>query len=192
MSVINIGIEICSTALLLNGADEINSFEDETREARLCAQLYPRIVRSRMEMYPWRFTMKQTRLSKLTDVTPLLGFQSAFQLPGDRLRAVNKPYSGLNYRVLGDKLYADGDFFDMEYQRRAPEEIWTESFRHMIELEMTGVLAIALFEDDKKSLKYTQQGGLIDRQTRIAKSVDGQQQAGDTPDESNFSLVGVR
>lgn len=192
MSVVNIPIEICSTALLLNGADEINSFEDETREARLCGRLYPRISRSRMEMYPWRFTMKQTRLSKLVDETPLLGFSSAFQLPGDRLRAVWKPYSGLNYRVVGDKIYADGDTFDMEYQRRAPEELWTDSFRHMMELEMTAVLAIALFEDDKKALKYTQQGGLIDRQTRIAKSVDGQQQAADVPGDENFMLTAVR
>lgn len=193
MGVVNIGIEICNTALGLIGADEINSFQDETREARRCASLYPRIARSRMEMYPWRFTMTDTRLSKLVGVTPTLkNFESAFQLPGDRLRAVNKPYSGLNYRIMGDQLYANGDYFDMEYQYRAPEELWTESFRHMMELEMAGILSIALFEDDKKSLKYTQQGGLIDRQTRIAKSVDGQQQAADTLDESNFTLVGVR
>lgn len=190
MAVTSIDIEICNTALGLIGADEINSFQDKTRESRLCNNLYPRISRSRMEMYPWRFTMKRIILSPITgEEDPLSEFGSVFQLPSDRLRSVHKPYSTLDYRVVGDKLMADGDYFNMEYQRRAPEEIWTESFRHMMELEMAAILSVGLFEDEKKADKYL---GLIAKQARIAKTVDSQQQAGDTPNESQYSLTAVR
>lgn len=189
MSVVAINIEICNTALGLIGGDEINSFEDETREARLCNNLYPRISRSRLEMHPWRFCMKETKLSPIVGGTPLFGYENSFQLPADRLRGLNKSYSGLDYRILGDKLYANGDEFGMEYHRRAPEELWSESFRHLMELEMAAILSIGLFEDEEKAKKFDT---LITRQGRIAKSVNDQQQPGDAPDEGQFSLTAVR
>lgn len=189
MPVEALDISICNSALLMVGADEINSFEDETNEAKLCAALYERTVKAMLELYPWRFSMKQASLSKIANFTPIAGYQYAFQLPTDRLRAVFKPYTTLDYRIVGDKIYANGDTFKMEYQYRPNESIWSESFARAVEYDMARALAIALLEDDSRADKYEK---LVRQQLQRAKSVDGQQQAGDEPDDSQFSLLAVR
>lgn len=189
MPVVALDIAICNSALLLLGADEINTFEDETTEAKVCAAIYPRTVAAMMELYPWRFSMKQASLNKITNFTPIAGFANAFQLPSDRLRAVFKPYTTLEYRILGDKLYTNASEFKMEYQYLAPEEVWTESFARAVEFDMARALAVALLEDDSRADRYEK---LVRQQLQRAKSVDGQQQQGDEPDDSQFSLIAAR
>ena len=189
MPVVALDIAICNSALLLLGADEINTFEDETDEAKVCAAIYPRTVAALMELYPWRFSMKQANLNKITGFTPLIGFANAFQLPTDRLRAVFKPYTTLEYRILGDKVYTNADEFKMEYQYRAPEAVWSESFSRAVEFDMARALAVALLEDDSRADRYEK---LVRQQLQRAKSVDGQQQQGDEPDDSQFSLISAR
>lgn len=189
MSVEALKVQICNTALLMIGADEIDGFDDETNEAKLCSVLYERTARAMLELYPWRFSMKQTTLNKITGQSPLTGFAFIYQLPSDRLRAVFKPYTTLEYRILGDKLFASSETFVMEYQYRAPEDIWSESFTRAVEFDLARAFAVALLEDDSRADRYEK---LLRQQLQRAKSVDGQQQMGDDPDPSQFSLVAVR
>lgn len=189
MPVVALDIQICSNALLMVGADEINSFEDESQEAKLCASLYERTVRAMLELYPWRFSMKQASLNKVANFTPIAGYAYAYQLPTDRLRAVFKPYSTTDYRIVGDKLYTSASEFKVEYQARPAESIWSESFTRAVEFDMARALSIALLEDDSRADKYNQ---LVKQQLQRAKSVDGQQQPGDEPDGSAFSLTAAR
>lgn len=189
MPVVALDLQICTNALLLLGADEINSFEDESQEAKLCAALYERTVRAMLELYPWRFSMKQASLNKVVGFTPISGYQYAFALPTDRLRAVFKPYTTLDYRIVGDKIYCSSNEFKMEYQYRAPEVVWSESFARAVEFDMARALAVALLEDDSRADRYEK---LMRQQLQRAKSVDGQQQAGDMLEDSQFSLIAVR
>lgn len=189
MPVVALDIQICNSALLMIGADEINAFDDETTEAKLCAALYPRTVKALLELYPWRFSMKQTSLNRINNFTPEVGYQYAFMLPSDRLRAVFKPYTTLDYRIVGDKLLTSSLEFKMEYQCRPPEAIWSESFARAVEYDMARALSIALLEDDSRADKYTK---FVREQLTRAKSVDGQQQMGDDPDDAQFSLIAVR
>lgn len=189
MPVVALDVQICSNALLMVGADEIESFEDESQEAKLCSALYERTVKAMLELYPWRFSMKQASLNKVISLTPLVGYSYVYQLPTDRLRAVFKPYTTSDYRVVGDKIYANTDEFKMEYQYRPAESIWSESFSRAVEFDMARALAIALLEDDSRADKYEK---LVRQQLQRAKSVDGQQQPGDEPDSSAFSLTAAR
>jgi hypothetical protein len=71
------------------GVDEISSFDDETREAKLCTNLYPTTRDSLLQQHPWRFSLGQASLARLVD-TPLYGYDYAYQLPAGFLRVTLK------------------------------------------------------------------------------------------------------
>ena len=58
-------LAICSAALLMIGADEISSFDETSREAKLCANLYDTTRDELLQLYPWRFAVGQMQLPKL-------------------------------------------------------------------------------------------------------------------------------
>jgi hypothetical protein len=99
-------IEICSQALTLLGADEITSFKDETREAKLCKIIYELTVKSCLADRNWTFAQNQTQLNKLSQ-TPLFGYSAAFQLPSDYLRLFGKANPGLPHEIKENYLYCN-------------------------------------------------------------------------------------
>lgn len=189
MSVVNLDIEICNTGIILVGANSINSFDDDSREAEVCAQVYDRTKFAAMEMYPWRFTMKQVILSPIVGGDPLFGYDNSFQLPSDRLRDVIKPESTRDYRIVGDKIYTNATEFKMEYQYKADEDVWSESFRRYVEFKMAAIISMAVLEDDSRAQRYA---GEAENQLRYAKSIDSQSQPLDGFDNSQFPLTAVR
>jgi len=59
MAVITTDISICAAALQLIGAEEIESFLDETREARICASIYPTVKKDMCQSSAWQFSIRQ-------------------------------------------------------------------------------------------------------------------------------------
>lgn len=189
MSVVNLKLQYCKTACTLVGAEPISSFDGGTRESAVCAAIYESVVKARLEKFPYRFSMKRVKLSPLVGEVVADGYSYVYQLPTDRLRSVVKPLDGLDYTIIGDKLHANVDEFEMEYQHRAAEEIWSHSFAHLIELEIASVLSVALYEDEKKGQSWRNQA---DRQERTARYTDSQSQPSHRIPASAYALTAVR
>lgn len=98
-------LSLCSAALLLIGADEISSFEDGNRAAKLCANLYPRTRDELLQSYPWRFATVQESLAKLV-TPPLFGFRYAYQLPAACLRVLGLE-NGADFHLFEGRLYTN-------------------------------------------------------------------------------------
>ena len=56
-------VTICSNALLELGADPINSLEEGTKFARLCANLYPSLRDDVLRAHYWKCATKRVTLS---------------------------------------------------------------------------------------------------------------------------------
>lgn len=164
-------ISICSSALVLVGADEINSFADESREAKLCGILYDTTVKNLLQEHPWRFSLTQASLAQ-TEATPLYGFQYAYQLPVDCLRVLSMERSW-PYQVYEDKLYANIPLVAITYQFQPSEVRFPAYFVRLLELEMASLLSVALAEDESKATLFR---NLADIQKRKARNTDSQQQ----------------
>lgn len=183
-----LALEICNNALLMIGGEEFQDFSEDTQQAKLCNALYERRARSLMELYPWYFSMKQTNLSYISG-TPLDEYTRIYQMPPDRLRPLWRPLTTKDFRLFGDKIYAKTDEFKMEYQYRAPESVWTESFRASLEYLMAHVLSIALLDSADNAAEWKE---MFTKSLRIAKQVDGQSRPPDMPTADVFLLTAVR
>ena len=181
-------IEICTTSLLMVGADEITSFEDETREAKLCANLYPTIRDDLLQSHVWRFSVGQASLNRLVSA-PLFGYSYAFQLPANHLRLVGKNNSALKHEILEDKLYCNALEVLINYQFTPSEVRYPAYFVKALELEMAAILAVALIEDEGKS-------SLFERKAKAqlvkARYVDSQNNGNHAMPEHNFALTAIR
>lgn len=181
-------VSICTSALLMIGADEIESFVDETREAKLCGQIYPTTKLKLLQSHPWRFSLGQEQLAQLSTI-PKYEYNHAYQLPAGFLRVIETNNATFDYKIFEDKLYTDADEVYVTYQFDPGEEDYPEYFQRLLELEMSSILSISMLEDLEKAKLFEQ---MARRQALQARSVDSQSQPNEALEDVNFDLIQVR
>lgn len=180
-------ISICSAALLMIGADEISSFEEGTREAKLCLNLYQTTLDELLQTYPWRFATLQTQLARHVK-TPLFGYGHAYALPPNLLRLLQT--QGVeDYRIFEDGLHTNAQNVYITYIARPKEQQMPAYFTRIVEFKMAEILALALQEDLTKSRLLADRA---DSQLIRARGIDAQQQTTAVMPEANFTLTHVR
>lgn len=174
----NSGIDICSRALILIGAEPITSFDDDTTEGLVSSNMYEDIARSNLTSTRWRFATNQAVLNRLSDA-PTGRFDAAYQLPSGYLfvHAVTVRDFQIEYDIYGNKVFCDAaaqDELILDYTYRAEEQNWPSYFSICVEYAMATVFATAIARD--QSLAQ-----LMDQQYNIAlakaRSIDSQQQS---------------
>lgn len=186
-------VEICASALLLVGADEINSFEDETREARICDNLYDTTRQKLLQSHNWSFSLAMTELSRTTLATTSseyeFGYLYEYSLPTDYLRLIKKDGVANDYRIAGDKLYSNDSEVHILYQYDVSETEFPAYFTRALEFEMAKILAAALMQDETQVELWT---ALAKDELIRAKNIDSQNQPPSELAENNFALTAVR
>ena len=173
----NSGIDICSRALILIGAEPITSFDDDTSEALIASNMYEDVTRSNLTSTRWRFATNQSVLNRLS-AAPTGRFDAAYQLPSGTLlvHAITVNDFQIEYNVYGSKVFCDADAADQliaDYTYRAEEQDWPSYFSICVEYAMAVVFATALARDQSLAALMDQQ---LQRAVAKAKSIDSQQQ----------------
>lgn len=181
-------ISICSAALQLVGADEITSFIDETREARVCASIYPTWKKDMVQAHTWRFSIRKEELNRLA-ATPLFGYKYAYALPSDFLRLIGKQNPTSRHQIFENKVLTDLTPVYANIQYDVAEQYFPAYFVKLMQLELAGMLAAALLEDDDKAAKYA---GLARTQLVRARNVDSQNNTATAIPAGAFNLTNVR
>jgi hypothetical protein len=181
-------IEICSSALLLLGADEITTFEDETREAKICNAIYELTVKTCLADRNWSFSQNQFELNKLSQ-TPLFGFKYAFQLPNDYIRLCGKENPSLPHQIKEDYLYCDVEKVRVNYIFRASEEKFPPHFTEYLICKLCEKLAVSIMEDPEKARYYADR---VIATRRTAGLVDSQSNGDTRVPITTFSLIACR
>lgn len=180
-------ISLCSAALLFIGADEISSFEDGSRAAKLCANIYPRTRDELLQSYPWRFATTQETLAKLT-TTPLFGYSYAYQLPATCLRVMGLE-GGADFHLFDGRLYTNLPEARITCLVRVNESRMPAAVQRALEFKMAEMLAAALIEDMAKSQLFGQKA---EQQLQRARVLDAQQQTVSVLSDAQFSLITSR
>jgi hypothetical protein len=181
-------IKICTTALQLVGAEEINSLSDETREARICNSLYGTLKRDLLQAHPWRFAIRQEELNRLVAV-PLFGYAYAYALPADFLRFVGKNNPTSKHQIFENKLYTDLTPVYASIQYDVSEQHFPAYFERLLQLELAGLLAAALLEDENKTDKFV---AFARTQMIKARNIDSQNNTSSAIPSGAFNLTNVR
>ncbi|MHA7847248.1 hypothetical protein [Serratia sp. D1N4] len=168
-------VTICSNALLTLGAHPINSFDEATEHARLCANIYPTVRNDLLRKHPWNCAVKRVILSPSSTV-PEFGFGFQFPLPGDLIRilSIGEDYEDIPYRIEGNKLLANINAIRLRYiWRNENESTWDSALVSLAEAMMAAKLAYAVTGSASLRDSLTQEAAYLLRQ---AKAIDGQEE----------------
>jgi hypothetical protein len=114
-------VDVCNSALAKVGASRISSLNDDTKEARLCKELYYPSARELLRSHPWNFAIVRVEVASIVAV-PAFGFGYQFDLPSDCLRVLNvdAEFSDDNgsfykWKIEGRKLLTDDSTAKIKY-----------------------------------------------------------------------------
>ena len=181
-------ISICNGGLFMIGADEINSFTDETREARICAALYETTKQEIIQSHPWVFTKQQIDLARTVN-TPVMDFEYEYQVPTGTLRIFYKDTLRNDYEVFQDKLFTDDDAVTIVRQVDPGEANYPAYFVRLLEYAMAEVLAASVSQDADVTQLFNQKKN---EQMRKARGIDSQNQPNKRFNENQLRLTAVR
>lgn len=81
-------IQIANTAVVLLGADPIQSFEDDTTEAYAASLLYDDVYRQLLAYRAWTFAKGRRKLQKI-NMESEYGYDHVYMIPDELLRITN-------------------------------------------------------------------------------------------------------
>lgn len=183
-------IDICSTALVMIGANTITSFSDNSTEANVCNTVYEDILKSSLTRHRWRFATEQQQLSLLT-ATPTGRYAFAYQLPTnpELLQLITLTVNDLviPYERYGDKVYLDNygssDSVICDYIFKQDESEFPPHFILGLEYQLASLFAGSIARDASMIRQFSE---MAERQYLIAKNIDSAEKTNKVLDHSRF------
>ena len=185
------GVSICSNALLMVGAQTINSFDgDLTDRQRLAANLYPMVRDYLLTSHPWNCCRKRVVLNPET-VTPAFDYGYSYALPADfaRMLKVGTEDDGVvDYRIEDGHILCDAAPLALRYcYLNQNEASWTPLMVMAATMCMRTVLAYPITQSTSLEQLLQQ---VLQPYLQQARAVDSQ----DTPPETfgDYPLLASR
>jgi len=183
-------VDICSTALVMIGANTITSFSDNSTEANVCNVVYEDILKSALTRHRWRFATEQSQLSLLSSA-PTGRYAYAYQLPTspELLQLITLTVNDIviPYERYGDKVflnnYGSSSTVVCDYIYRADESEFPPHFILALEYTLASLFAGSIARDSGMIKQFAE---MAERQYLIAKNVDSAERTTKQLDQSRF------
>jgi hypothetical protein len=184
-------VDICSTALIMIGANSITSFSDDSTEATVCNTVYEDILKASLTRHRWRFATEQKQLSLLT-ATPTGRYAYAYQLPTspELLQLITLTVNDfvIPYERYGDKVFLDNygssSSVIADYTFRQDESEFPPHFILALEYHLASLFAGSIARDSGMIKQFAE---MSERQYLIAKNIDSSEKTTKTLDLSRFN-----
>lgn len=181
-------VSICNEALSMIGAKAIQSFDDNTDNARRCASIYDSTRRALLRMHPWSFAKKRVQLAPVS-THPAFGYAHAFPLPKDFIRLWDS--GQYEYEMEGRHILANAELINLVYVADEDnEEIWDSLFCECMALYLVNKLAKPITGSQAEADSAWQK---LQNMLKQARAINGQERpAQDFTADYTPSLIGVR
>jgi len=146
-------VDICSSALVLIGANPISSFTEPGAGAKVSAQLYESTLQRYLTDYYWGFATKKQSLNKLSQ-EPLNQFTYAYQLPTDMLSIITVRPLQTPYSVVGRFIYSNQSSLDIDYIYRPDDVDLPAYFTKALEYKLASDFALAITNNNSLNQTY--------------------------------------
>lgn len=172
-------VSICNSALTKLGVERIIDLSDNSKAARLCNEQYSIQRDMLLRSHPWNFAIKRATLA-LSGTSPVHGFDNAFQLPNDYLRALHPlsievgTITNIRWQIEGDKIVTDETEFLLRYVAQITDTaLFDAMFTECLSLKIAAELAYPLVQSaalgERMEIKYQQ----FIKQVRSADAQEG-------------------
>lgn len=182
-------VSICSNALLMLGADPLNSLSDTSDHAVMCLNLYPAARDVVLRSHPWNCAIKRVVLAP-NATAPLFDYAYSFNLPADWLRTLSVGDSSYatDYVSEGRQLLSDESSLPLRYVfRNEDENTWHAGLVEAVTMAMAERLAYPI--TSSASMQQTMMQKLQEVLKR-ARAEDGQEDPPETL--GDFPLLASR
>lgn len=165
-------VEIANSALILVGAEPINTLSDtNSKEARLCNRLFADLRDRLLAHHPWNFAIKRAELAQ-TSTTPVFGFDFSYQRPSDCLRILDSNLGDEKWAEESDEILANFSNMKIKYIAKVTDvSKWSQGFEEAFAYKMALYLAPSLSRSSALTTSIKQDYLVI---LRDAKSQDAQ------------------
>ena len=144
---------ICNSALAKIGAARITAFEEGSKNANLCAELYEKCRDDLLRAHSWNFAAARAKLAK-EESPPVFGYANVFALPADWIRCV-MAYSDEGgqvpavYKIEGTALLSDAEDLYLRYIRRIEDaNTMPPDFREALACLLAQELAVPIAQSN--------------------------------------------
>lgn len=183
-------VEICSNALMLLGAAPIASLSETSKNARLCANLYPIARADILRRHNWNCAVWRVDLAPLAGTPPGGEWSHWFARPGDWIRTLDVLPRGLDYDFEGNRILANSTAITLRYVRDIGEALWDAHMVDVMVKRMAKELAYPITKSTSLAQLKTQE---YLEALKTAKTIDGQERPADSlDDEGSSPFIGVR
>lgn len=180
-------IDLCSRALLLIGANAIQSFEDGTRESNVCSSIYETVRDTLLTNRDWLFSIHQQELARL-NIEPLHDWKYVYAFPKDVLR-IRKVVGSKSFDILADGIYSNDPKLSVDCQKTVDAADMPAYFQSALISELCAKLSISLLGDENKFKLFSQ---LAQRDLVNARLVDSQNAPNKGFEEDSFWITIAR
>lgn len=181
-------VERCRNALLLIGADEINSFTDGTNESKVANAFYETTLNGVLAERRWSFSVLQKQASQET-AAPDNKWEKQYTLPAGIIKIHRVDPEHIDFELYGNsRLFTnyDGPLW-IDGQFRVDEETFPDYFNEYLESRLAMKFVIPITDDESKLNAMTKLSNELGRKARTA---DSQQRKG--VGIKRFPIVDVR
>jgi hypothetical protein len=163
---------IANSALAKIGSARVISLNDDSTEARLLKEQYPKVRDDLLRSHPWNFAIVRTTLAALT-TAPSWGFSRQFQVPADCLRVLDIDAQDLQWEREGNIIVSDATSIGIRYVKKVTEVgNFDACFSEALATKLAADICFALTQSTTlKELLMKE----FEKKVREARSFDGQE-----------------
>jgi hypothetical protein len=168
----NSAVDICNSALILVGAERINSLSDANRPARICNEIFDTLRDQLIALHPWNFAIKRATLAQI-ETNPVYDYSYAHALPQDVLRVIDTNLGDSDWAREGNTIVSNYTDVKIKYIAKVTDiSKWSEGFKESLSHKMAVYLAYSLVQSTSLSNALKQDYITV---LRNAKSQDAQE-----------------
>lgn len=169
---------------MLLGAAPIASLAETSKQARMCANIYPNARLDLLRRHNWNCAVWRVDLAPLAGTPPGNEWARWFARPGDWLRTLDVLPAGLEYDFEGSRILANTDALTLRYVRNIGESMWDA---HLVDVAIKRMVKDLAYPITKSASLAQLKAAEYVEALKTAKTIDGQERPPESMDADGGS-----
>ncbi|AUR98592.1 head completion adaptor [Vibrio phage 1.254.O._10N.286.45.C8] len=180
-------IDLASKACVLLGANQINSFDEETTEGLAVRTFYDLVYGSLIKHRNWTFAKRKVRLSELAEPADY-GYRHVYRLDIEIVKLISLQNAASDFVLVSKrKIHTDIPNAFATALVLPDESLLPEDFKMAFIHMLAAAMATTITDDNSQAERFESKGALLIKQAGANDAM----QSGDLSYSTKSTLIGV-